>query len=41
MKSGGSKPSENICFITFYDSKEAEYEVFKIFKMAAGGHFGF
>ena len=40
MKSGGSKPSENICIITLNDSKGAEYEVFDIFNMDAGGHLG-
>ena len=41
MKSEGSKPSENIYFNTFYDLQIAEYELFYIFNMAAGGHLGF
>ena len=41
MKSAGSKPSENIYLIAFYDLQIDNYETLSIFNMATGGHLEF
>ena len=41
MKSGGSKPSENIYLIAFYDLQIESYETLYIFNIATGGHLEF